>query len=263
MFLEKGSRPPVDMITPEGPQTLFLIFTHIPMVVFLIFAILNIMTRNDGALLAFLAGGAIAIFLEPIVDVLGFCYFPSKGQWTGLRAFERDIPIYMWAVYSWFVGGQGYLFYPRFRDRQCTKGRLWKLYGLLIVVNAVLELPGLLMGVYTYYGHQPFAVFGFPLWWPAVNAIMPITAGLAASVLVPHATAFGKLIILPLPAMADGAVNGAIAWPVWVSLSWDAGYSATYPAAGFSILLAVFFIWSITTQLPEELPHTAKGKRTA
>jgi hypothetical protein len=202
MYLENGSRPPTDMVMPQGPQNLFSIFVHIPFFVFLFIAGRAILRDSDAKPLLFLLGGLISIVFEPIADVLGFCYFPSDGQWVGLAVFDRDIPFFMYAVYSWFVGGQAYLFYTNFQEGRITKSGLWSLYGTLILVNAALELPGLLMGVYTYYGYQPFQVLGFPLWWPALNPVMPITAGFLAHSLQPHLSGLGHVVfilLVPIP----------------------------------------------------------------
>jgi hypothetical protein len=246
VYLENGSRSPSDMVMPQGPQT-------IPFFIFVFIASRAILRDADAKPLLFLIGGLISIVFEPIVDVLGFCYSPPEGQWIGLAVFDRDIPFFMYAVYSWFVGGQAYLFYTYFQEGRITKAGLWLLYGTLIIVNATLGLPGLLTGVYMYYRYQPFQVLGFPLWWPALNPIMPIMAGFLAHSLQPHISGLGHLIFILLVPMADGVTNGGLAWPIWVALGTDLGYWVTYPAALLTFCLAAVTIWGITTQLPEEV----------
>lgn len=253
-------QPPAGMVMPQTPQLIFLVFVHIPFVVLLALAVRAYVKDRSVAPLFFLAGGAFATVFEPIVDVLGLCFFPREAQWVGLEILGRPVPVFMWAVYSWFIGGQAFLLWQAMRRGILTRRRLWQFWGIAWVVNAALELPGLLMHVYTYYGAQPFEVFGFPLWWPAINATMPIAAAFAAHQLWPHLTGWRVLAIVPLVPMADGLINGAIGWPVWATLNTNVGYPGTYPAAMVTFALAAFTVWIITRGLPES---TAKSTRTA
>ena len=47
---------------------------------------------------------------------------------------------------------------------------------------------------------------------------MPIVAGFLVYKLTPHLTGAKVLLIIALVPVADGATNGAIAWPVWTAL---------------------------------------------
>lgn len=244
------AQPPADMVMPQTPQLIFMVFVHLPFVVLLGFAIAAYLRHRTPVPLLFMAGGAVAAVFEPIVDVLGMCFFPRPGQWVGLELFDRPVPVFMWAVYSWFVGGQAFLLWQRMQRGSLTGRGLWTFWGISWGVNAVLELPGLLMGVYTYYGAQPFEVLGFPLWWPAINATMPVVAAFLAHKLWPHLAGWRVLMIVPIVPMADGMTNGAIGWPVWGALNTDLGYPATYPAALVTFALAGLTVWAVTRGLP-------------
>jgi hypothetical protein len=248
-------QPPVDMVMPPLQQTIFTVLVHIPFVILLGLAIRVYLRDRSPVPMLFMAGGLLATFMEPVVDVLGLCYFPRTGQWVGLETFGRPIPAFMWAVYSWFVGGQAFLFWRWMQRGTLTRHRMWQVWGITWLVNAVLELPGLLMGVYTYYGAQPFSVFGFPLWWPAINATMPVVAAYAVHRLWPHLTGAKVLFIVPLVPMADAMTNGALGWPVWNALNTGLGYAGTYPAALATFGLGVLAIWAITRGLPARRPE--------
>ena len=46
---------------------------------------------------------------------------------------------------------------------------------------------GLVIGnIYTYYGNQPFEVFGFPLWMAATNSLVPVVIGFRTEDMVPE-----------------------------------------------------------------------------
>lgn len=255
------AQPPTSMTMPAVGQTIFMIFVHIPWVVLFGYALHALIRHHSPVPLLFLAGGVFATFFEPIVDVLGMCFFPRDGQWIGLTSFDRPVPIFMWAVYSWFVGGQAFLWWRSMRRGTLTRGMVWRMWLLTWVVNAVLETPGLLMKVYTYYGKQPFDFWGFPLWWPAVNATMPLVAAYAAYRLWPHLTGWRVLAIIPIVPMADGLANGAIAWPIWTALNTGAGYVVTYLAGAVTIGLGCLVVWVIGVGFPSRHDASASGHR--
>jgi len=201
------------------------------------------------------------MFMEPVVDVLGQCWFPRTNQWIGLEVFGRPIPFFMWSVYTWFIGGQAYLFYRAFA-KGLTRTRLMQLWLLVWGVNLVLETPGIWMHVYTYYGKQPFNPWGLPLWWPPVNATMPVVAGFALWKVLPHLRGWRILGVIALMPMADGLTNGAIGLPVWTALNTRLGFWATYPAALLTLGLGVFTVWILGTALPEAAPTAARSPRS-
>ena len=100
---------------------------------------------------------------------------PPLGTFTVLG---RTMPLYICFVYPWYVGGLGYLAYKLFSNGITTRG-LFQLWALDAVADVGLESPGILLGTYSYYGHQPLNPWGFPLWWAFVNPTMPMLAGMA------------------------------------------------------------------------------------
>jgi hypothetical protein len=243
------AQPPSGLEMSAVGQTIFTIAVTIPWVVLFIVA-LRIWRRDHTPVpLLFMVGGALCILFEPIVDVLGMCWFPRINQWVGLEVFGRPIPVFMWPVYSWFVGGQAFLFWRAFQ-RGMTRRSLWRWWLILMAVNVALESPGILMNVYTYYGPQPFNPWGLPLWWLAANATMPIVAAYLVHKLYPDLTGAKVLLIILLVPMADGATNGAISWPVFTALNTQLGFWATYPAAIATFGLAALVVWVLTRGLP-------------
>jgi hypothetical protein len=194
-----------------------------------------------------LLGGFIAVLWEPIVDVLGQCWLPSRDQhWIAFTLLNRHIPLMMPFVYSWFVGGQAYLFYRLFQ-RGITRQRLFQLWGLVFLVNICLETPGILTNVYTYYGKQPMDIWGFPLWWGFVNPLMPMIAAVLIFKLKPHMTArWLALATIAISPSADGVANAFAAWPVIAALNTDVGYVGTWIASFMTLGLAAFVVWIIS-----------------
>lgn len=242
-------QPPVHGEMPKTAETVFNIFIFIPLGIALAIAVRHIMGGKGPLLLYCIIGGAFAATMEPVVDVLGLVYLKENNALGTFTVLDRTMPLYICFVYPWYVGGLGYLAYKLF-DRGVTAKTLFQLWALDFVVDIFLESPGILLNTYSYYGHQPFNIWGFPLWWGFVNPVMPMVSGMLIYKLLPHlrqGPSWRMLGIIPLIPMADGLANGATAWPMWISLNQtDVSYVWTY-LAGFATLgLALYAVWMIS-----------------
>jgi hypothetical protein len=239
----------------SSAQDVFSIAQFAVFGVMLAFAVREIVRGRGPVFLYCLAGGAIAVIWEPIVDVLGQCWLPSRGQhWEAFTLLGRHVPLMMPFVYSWFVGGQGYLFYRIFQ-RGIDRRRLFQLWGVVLVVNIALESPGVIADVYTYYGKQPFDLWGFPLWWGFINPLMPMIAGALIFKLRDHLGGVAQaLAIVAIIPMADGIANAAAGWPVFAALNTNVGYAGTWIAALITLGLAAFVVWIVGLVVATPVP---------
>ena len=239
-------QPPVNDVMPKTAETIFNIFIFIPLGIALVIAIRKLAKGHGPLLLFCLIGGALAAGLEPVVDVLGLVYLKENGALGTFTVLGRTMPLYICFVYPWYVGGLGYLAYKMFQ-RGVTMKNLFALWALDFVVDIFLESPGILAHTYLYYGHQPFNFWGFPLWWGFVNPVMPMLAGALIYHLWPRFdTPWKKLGIIACIPMADGMVNGGIAFPMtWALNQTDVSYVWTYLASFVTLGLALFTVWII------------------
>jgi hypothetical protein len=250
-------QPPIDMAMPETAQLWFTVFLFLPLAVLVPLGLRLWIRDHEPILLLCLLGGSLAMFLEPVVDVLGLVWFPRENQWVLFETFGRPIPVLMAFVYAWYVGGQGYLAWRVFQ-RGVTRRQVFQLYATFALLNAIIETPGLIADVYTYYGRQPFDFWGFPLWWAAVNAAMPVMVGALVYRLAPYLTGWRLLGTVALVPMADGVVNGAVGWPTWVALNTGMPSLITWTAGAVTIGLACFLVWIISLAVGRD---TATGHR--
>jgi hypothetical protein len=239
-------QPPVHGQMPKTAETIFNIFIFIPLGAALALAVRHIVNGKGPVLLYCIIGGAFAATMEPVVDVLGLVYLKENNALGTFTILDRTMPLYICFVYPWYVGGLGYLAYKLF-DRGISRKALFQLWALDCVVDIALETPGILAGTYSYYGHQPFNIWGFPLWWGFVNPVMPMVAGALIYRLRPHLSGARLLAIIPLIPMADGLANGATAWPTWIALNQtDVSYVWTYLASLVTLGLALYAVWIIS-----------------
>ena len=232
----------------SSAQDVFSVAQFVVCGVMFLFAARELRRGKGPIFLWCLIGGFFAVIWEPIVDVLGQCWLPSRGQhWEAFTLLNRHIPLMMPFVYSWFVGGQAYLFYRLF-ENGIDRRRLFQLWGLIFLVNICLETPGIATDVYTYYGKQPMDIWGFPLWWGIINPLMPMVAATMIYKLKPYLTewwalAAATIIILP---GADGVANAFVGWPVITALNTDVGYVGTWVASFITLAIGAFTVYMIS-----------------
>ncbi|HEX5784946.1 MAG TPA: hypothetical protein VFY35_09490 [Burkholderiaceae bacterium] len=209
---------PIHMVAPPHSATLMLMANTV-LVLLALWGVLR-HWRQTGSAVGFwlLLGGTLCTLNEPIVDVVGKVWFPTFGNTPLLTAWGVSIPIYMLPVYCWYVGGQAFLSY-----RMCQQGLtlpgLYRRYATFAGVNVLLEVPPIVLGMYSYYGHQPFVLLGFPVWWTFCNALMPMVMGGLVYRLEPLLHGWRQVLIVPLAWMVAAAVNGAVGAPTWLALN--------------------------------------------
>jgi hypothetical protein len=231
---------------PKTAETIFNIGIGIPVAIGLALAVRHLVKGQGSLLLYCLIGGLFAASMEPVVDVLGLVYLKENNALGTFTILERTMPLYIPFVYTWYVGGLGYLAYRMFQ-RGITTRWLFGLWAADCLVDVFLESPGILAHTYLYYGKQPFNIWGFPMWWGFVNPLMPMIAGALIYKLKPHLTGWRMLAIIPIIPMSDGVANAAAAWPTWAALNQtDVSYVWTYGASLVTLGLSLFVVWIVS-----------------
>ncbi len=246
---------------PAMPQKIFIVANLALCAAAFVFAEHH--RRRSGSAVGFLLllAGAATVINEPVVDVLGLCWFADSGSISLFRAWGVTIPIFMLPVYCWYVGGQALFAYNEIRTGVTTQ-RVFRLYAIFAAVNVALEIPALHMRIYAYYGDQPFEAFGFPFWWPVCNALMPIVMATLVFKLLPYLVGFRGILVIFLGPMAAGMTNGAIAIPVWVALNSGAPLWGTTLAALISLVLGLTLAFLLTRIIAVDVtPASARSRQ--
>src|SRR5579871_1711612 len=162
-LLNQIPQPPASPSPPHGPILLYALFNWALTAAVIVLLVREAWRTRSAFPLAFLAGGALAAFVEPVFDgnihVL-FVYPPgTEPSWH-----FYNVP------YPWYeipgnscLAGPVYWMYHKFRTG-ITARELWIYFFVWWGFDAVQELPGTAMGAYVYYGPQPFEVLNWPVW---------------------------------------------------------------------------------------------------
>jgi len=194
-------------------------------------------------------GGGIAYIMEPFMGVMGLVWYPPDGMSYIFESVGRRVPWFGFFAYLWFLGGMSYFVYERLKKGMTTR-QLWILYAILVVVEILLEVPGLNMGdsqarVYAYYGNQPFLFMRFPLWFPFLNGGAPILAGALVFRMLPFIKPILRPIILYAVPLANSVIMVGAGLPVEFTLNANADLWATRLAGALTIGLACFMIYIV------------------
>jgi hypothetical protein len=245
-MLAAAPQPPVHLQMPDA-EIAFTLIGAVPLIVAVVIAARHIRGGQGPLLLFCLIGGAFASLFEPFVDVMGLVYLTESGSIGTFTLLDRTMPLFVPLMYPWYIGGLAYLTCRRFERGITTKG-VFQLWGVFILVNFALELPGLLTDVYTYYGKQPFDIWGHPLWWGCANAFTALAAGaMVFGVKRFLGTGWGLAGVIPLIFVSEGLSNAGAGWPMYATLGNDGlGYAWTYGAAVVTVGLIAYGVWIIS-----------------
>jgi hypothetical protein len=237
--------PPTDRIVSDSSQLIMTVVQWTLLTLCLIAAIWYWHKKKDSLAFLVLLGGVISSIWEPPLDVLGAIYHYEKGQWTAFAFLGRGIPVWIPPLYGWFVGGLAFLTYE-FYKRQDAKGAdLGKLSWKIFAAVAVLQYPtvdqlGIMLGLHTYYGHQPLNPTGFPLHGAVINGTLPVVGGAMLFALRPYLVGAKKLLVLWLVPCIFAFTYAFAGPPTWVTLNSEANQFwvqlSGVSAIGFSLM---------------------------
>jgi hypothetical protein len=240
-------QPPTHLQMPKAAETVFTIGGAVPLVIVLLIALRQLRAGRP-LLLCCLFGGLAASLFEPFVDVLGMVYLTEHGSIHTFTLLGRTMPLFVPVIYPWYIGGFAYLT-AQALQRGVTRRQFLGLWAVFVLTNFALEAPGLLTGVYTYYGKQPFNLWGHPMWWGAANAFTAIAGGAAVfgfTKLFP-AGGWATVGVIPLIFIAEGLSNAGTGFPMYAMLHDNRGWGWEYPAALLTVGLIVYCVWLIGT----------------
>ena len=249
--LSRIPQPPAGLQVNHGLQAAFTLLQLLPIAAALFFGLRWWRTQRSLIPLLCLAGGALTMFLEPIIDVCWLAFFPRSGQWIGFEAFGRPMPAWLCLAYVWFFGGQAFVAWAWLR-RDPRPAQVWRIWALFIATDVVLEAAGLACGLYLYYGRQPFDIAGLPLLAPLVNASVPVMAAVVLLRLEPELRGPWCLLAVLVVSFTDALGNLGPGLPTFTVLNtqlpgWLGFVAAACSAALVVVLLRLagrLLVWS-------------------
>lgn len=218
-------QPPLDLVVDKTSEFWITAVLGGFALIALIFSLIHwARSGRPVVLLLFVSGGVMMVF-EAMVDTVGACWF-AANSWVAFNAWGRPIPVWLCLAYFFYFGiGVGLLWMSM--RKGMTRAQLWLAFGLAMLGDLVLETILLRYDPYAYYGYQPLRLGKFPLWWAAVNGLIPIVLAAVTYRLDNFLRGWKLLLIVPIALTTSAATNAAIGWPSWTVINTDVGFAFT------------------------------------
>jgi hypothetical protein len=228
------------MQTPHTAYTIIFVLVSVSLAVLLAGSAWQWRRSGQATMTLLILGGAVCCLNEPLVDVLGNCFFPLHGAAMGQTLLGRTVPLWVDVTYAIFFGAFPY-FLSRLLLRGWSRRSMWMAIGAFWVANLVLEIPLLSSNLYVYYGEQPFKVARFPLSWLTINVL---GAFLAAVVAARGAAFFRgrRALLLLLVPFAGYMASWVVDMPAFWALHSHAATWVKWCGVGAAIALGVLAI---------------------
>jgi hypothetical protein len=230
---------------PLTAQTWMLyIFTALALVT-LVWSLYQANREKSPTPIYYCIGGALTCFLEPILTRLLDATHAQIGQQVAYEALGQLVPWHAAISYTFYFGMAYLVLVPAFKQRRFTAKTIWLILIAITVSAWVYEAPLIHLGLWTYYGEQPYQpIAGLqPIYWSAASMAMLLVPTVLIARLEDRLTGWRKFLIMPLaPIGAFGAVAGCC-WPIWFALNSPYGGGVKFFAATLTILFAIFIAW--------------------
>ncbi|MDN2495463.1 hypothetical protein FHY52_01865 [Nocardia nova] len=207
--------PPLDLSAPSGSSWVFTVAC----VIFGAAAIgygAWLARRGEVMGLAMLVGGLLTCTFEPLADYIGLLWFAHDNVAITVNLVGRHIPLYVVLGYMFYFGLLAYIDY---RALVLGAGKKYFLgsFAVAFVLDWVLQAVGANLGLYSYFGNDPFRVFGAPLWWFAIDSTATILIAFVMFQLRDRMVGWGRAlpVVMVLPLYAGW--NAAVGMPIFTA----------------------------------------------
>jgi len=148
---------------PSTPQTVLITLTVSVALASIWFIFKETKRRKDWIPVYAFLGAGLSVVYEPLGDMLVSAFYPMEGQIGWIKLFGRQIPLFIGVLYFWYMSVPAIYFLKRLETGIST-GVLWRMYLFTMALAIGIELFGVNVDAWIYYGPHPFMVFGVPLW---------------------------------------------------------------------------------------------------
>jgi hypothetical protein len=208
--------PPLLNAVPAGAENIAL--GALAAILALVVATMMLRARADerGTVLLCLIGGALAVVFDAQFSVLTLRWFPAIDSSVLYASSGRVVPVFWLLFQAAYVGGGVAWLITGKRAATAAQLDAWNAVWLLLLSRLLLEIGGVNLGLWSYYGWQPFSVFGVPLWMPVLSAVAVVAA--ARFVQFSLTTHHRATLLIGVPLSYSIAVSMQ-AWPIMLALN--------------------------------------------
>jgi hypothetical protein len=209
---------PLTQVMPQGAQIGLTIGSGLLVLAVSLYAITESRRRRDLVPVLIVLGSALAIWYEPLGDIIAKVYYTERGQDTWIYAFGRHIPIFIGFNYFWYMS-IGALWLLRASKTGVSARKWWTAWGGFLVFATALEMlasKGLATSQgapWIYYGKQAFVVLRVPFFTPWTYVSIPTAVAAGTVAMARLLRGRQQVLILPGTVMCMVAGHAMTALP--------------------------------------------------
>lgn len=176
-------------------ETIFFFVAGAAVVIFALpWAVKALVKSGNWVPLLVMGSGLICSLLEPMLDLQGHLHW-AHNLVPAFTNYGITVPALIPLCYVAFLGLEAYFCYFVIRNGAHVQ-HFVMLLAMGILTDALMETIGINLGVYLYYGVQPYEFLKFPYWWGFINGGSFVTVGAILAYAVPRLKGAWKLLIL-------------------------------------------------------------------
>jgi hypothetical protein len=202
-------------------------------------------------LLILAMSGFLCDLVEPYLDVMGGCLWPTSPNLTLFTILGRPMSLFSlsaWAAFGASMTCISYLMIRKVIEEKKPTSWLWLTFIVAGIVDVGFEEIMLnVHGLYVYYGNQPLILLTkFPWYYATLNGGGLFLATALAYRYRAQLSSWKALLILLLVPMCEGANYGFTAMPAWIVVNGQYGWLATQAGGlatvllGFAVMAGIF-----------------------
>ncbi len=231
-------------------------------VIALPWAILRLKNHRDPLPLLMLGAGLLTSLGEPMLDLVGHLRWSQNLHGPAFTNFDIAIPLLIPPCYALFMGLEAYWIWSIIQ-RGITVRSFFLMFAACGVSDAIMEHPGVIMGVYEYYGKQPFEFYKFPFYWSLTNGVAICTIAVILHYVWPMVKDKGikRLYILPIGIIGTMIGEFGSGFPVFLSINADIPTWSQWLISSLTIVISLIWIRALAALVATEwaVPWTFWG----
>ena len=189
-----------------------------------------------------LVAGVVTSLGEPMLDLVGHLRWAENLQASGYHNFGIHVPLLIPPCYGLFMGLEAYWIWSMIQ-RGLTVKNMYMIFAAVGLSDAVMEMPGLGLGAYKYYGHQPFMFWKFPFYWSFTNAASIMTVAVLIHFVWPLVKddPTKRLLIIPCGIIATTMAEFGCGFPVFLAMNTYLPVALVWAIGSLTLVISLFW----------------------
>lgn len=202
--------------------------------------------QRDYLPLLMLGAGLLTSLGEPMLDLVGHLRWSENLHGPAFTNFGIPVPLLIPPCYALFMGLEAYWIWSVVQRGINMKG-IMLMFAACGLSDAIMEHPGVMMGVYEYYGQQPLEFYKFPFYWSFTNGAAIFTIAVILHHVWPHIKDRGwmRLWVLPIGIIGTTAGEFGTGFPVFLAINADIPTWLQWSIGSLTVPLSIAWVYAL------------------